>query len=362
MFSKLLSVLTLVLMSFGTTAWSKNVTVTVGGQSGGGYYGPTPDLTFVPANLTINAGDTVTFVNAGGTHNVDSDTGLFRCANGCDGDGKGGNGNPATGWSVTIPFNTAGTFGYHCDMHQSMGMVGSVTVQGAAATPDFSLAAQSGSLSVAQGATATDVISMTPVNGFTSSVKFAASGLPSGVTASFGSASSIGSTLTLTVDSTATAGTSTVKVTGTSGSLTHSVSVSLTVTAVAPTFSITPGISGLWYNAAESGQGFDVQVIGGNNIIAVWYVFDANGNNFWLTAQGTYTGNTATLDVTQTSGGDFPPNFDQTKITHTPWGTFNLTFTDCNTGTAEWTPTVSGFTAGSLSITRLTGIGSLACP
>ncbi len=261
-----------------------------------------------------------------------------------------------------MTFPSAGTFNYQCDEHVSFGMTGTITVQGAAATPDFSLAAQSGSLSVAQGATATDTISITPVNGFTGSVTFAASGLPSGVTASFGSASSTGSTLTLTADSTAAAGTSTVTVTGTSGSLTHSVSVNLTVTAATAAFSITRGISGLWYNAAQSGQGFDIQVLDGTNIIAVWYVFDANGNNFWLTAQGTYSGNSATLNVTQTSGGDFPPNFDQSKITHTPWGTFNLSFTDCNTGNAVWTPTVSGFTSGSLNIVRVTSIGGVSCP
>ncbi|TLY52460.1 MAG: hypothetical protein E6K53_04305, partial [Gammaproteobacteria bacterium] len=60
-------------------AHAANVTVTA-----------TSSLTFTPATVTINAGDTVTFHNGGGTHNVASDTGLFRCAAGCD--GAGGNG------------------------------------------------------------------------------------------------------------------------------------------------------------------------------------------------------------------------------------------------------------------------------
>jgi hypothetical protein len=75
----------------------------------------------------------VTFVNAGGApHNVDADDGSFRCAQGCD--GQGGDGTPsAQAWSSTVTFAQAGTFGYHCDVHGSMGMNGSITVQGASA-------------------------------------------------------------------------------------------------------------------------------------------------------------------------------------------------------------------------------------
>ena len=97
-----------------------------------------PDLTFTPNQLTINAGDTVTFKNAGGFHNavVENGSGTFRCAMGCDGDGNGGNGAPSgANWSATVAFNTAGTFGYHCEIHVSDGMVGTVTVNAVAPPP-----------------------------------------------------------------------------------------------------------------------------------------------------------------------------------------------------------------------------------
>ena len=83
-------------------------------------------LTFSPSTLTIVAGDTVTFRNAGGFHNVVSDPGAvteFRCANGCD--GMGGNGNlSSAAWSATVTFPTAGTIGYFCEAHGSAGGVG----------------------------------------------------------------------------------------------------------------------------------------------------------------------------------------------------------------------------------------------
>ncbi|MGB0063166.1 MAG: cellulose binding domain-containing protein, partial [Terracidiphilus sp.] len=83
-----------------------------------------------------------------------------------------------------------------------------------------------------QGASGTDTITVTDVSPFTGSVTFAASGMPTGVTASFSPASSAtSSVLTLSVSSTVAAGNYLITITGTSGSLTASTSVTLTVTS-----------------------------------------------------------------------------------------------------------------------------------
>jgi hypothetical protein len=104
------------------------------------------------------------------------------------------------------------------------------------AAPDFALSLSPTSLSVTQGGSGTTTVSTTVSGGFNSAVSLSASGLPSGVTASFNPASiaapgSGSSTLTLTASSTATTGAATVTITATGGSTTHTVSVSLTVTA-----------------------------------------------------------------------------------------------------------------------------------
>jgi plastocyanin len=246
-------------------AWAKNYTVSAGGvvDSGGyGYGGTTDVLQFQPASLTIQAGDTVTFTNMGGTHNIVSDTpGLFRCANGCD--GTGGSGAPANDWSVTIPFNNAGTFGYHCELHQAMGMKGTIVV----------------------------------------------------------------------------------------------------TAAPQATFAITPGITGSWYNADQSGHGFNIEVLPNNIFLAYWYVFDTSGKNLWLggVSNGAFSGNSATVNLTQTTGGTYPP-LDPTKIVRTAWGTLTFAFTDCNNGSATWTPGVAGFPSGTMPIKRLTNVSGITCP
>lgn len=94
-----------------------------------------PNRTFDPPTLTINAGDTVTFMNdpdSPGMHNAVSDSDsvtAFRCANGCDGDG--GNGDPDNNtWVATVMFPTAGTAPFHCEVHgfDGGGMHGTITI------------------------------------------------------------------------------------------------------------------------------------------------------------------------------------------------------------------------------------------
>jgi plastocyanin len=75
-------------------------------------------LAFSPATLTITAGDSVTFINRGGFHNVVADDGSFRCAHSCSGSG----GDPdSTLWSSTVTLASPGTFGYHCEVHGAAG-------------------------------------------------------------------------------------------------------------------------------------------------------------------------------------------------------------------------------------------------
>ena len=105
-----------------TAAWATNHAVQVGGGIG---------LAFSPQFLTINAGDTVTFTNAGGQHNVSSDPGAvtsFHCSTAC---GTSPTGDPNSAlWSQTITFPNPGTAGYHCELHGApgQGMFGTITV------------------------------------------------------------------------------------------------------------------------------------------------------------------------------------------------------------------------------------------
>ncbi len=109
--------------------------------------------------------------------------------------------------------------------------------------PNFSLSASPSSVTITQGSSGTSTITITPLNGFSGSVTLSASGLPTGVTASFNpNPATTTSTLTLAASSSATTGTVTVTITGESGSLTNTTTISLTVNASAgsPVVTLSP--------------------------------------------------------------------------------------------------------------------------
>ncbi|HEY6268984.1 MAG TPA: protease pro-enzyme activation domain-containing protein [Candidatus Acidoferrum sp.] len=125
---------------------------------------------------------------------------------------------------------------------------------GVAPIQGFLLAATPGSLTLVQGTSGTSTISFAPQGGFSSSVSLSATGLPSGVTASFNPSSTLStSTLTLSASNTAMSGTATITITGTSGSLTNSTTLTLTVNA-APDFalSVAPGSVSLTQGSSGS--------------------------------------------------------------------------------------------------------------
>lgn len=79
---------------------------------------------FDPGSVTVGIGDTVTWKNDGGIHNVSFDDGSYTQP-------TQPNGTP---WTVSRKFEAAGTFRYHCDFHGSA-MSGTVVVQGAQQPP-----------------------------------------------------------------------------------------------------------------------------------------------------------------------------------------------------------------------------------
>ena len=78
---------------------------------------------FSPSTLTVNVGDTVTFINTGGFHNVNGATSVYP-------NNPVGFGNVVSNnlWSYEWIFTVPGTYDYQCDPHVQLGMVGVVIV------------------------------------------------------------------------------------------------------------------------------------------------------------------------------------------------------------------------------------------
>ena len=126
----------------------------------------------------------------------------------------------------------------------------------AQATGSFTLAPSAPSLAITQGGSATDTLTITDISPFTGSLNLSASGLPSGVTAAFGTNPATStSVLTIAASSTATPGTATVTITGTNptGTLVSSTTIAVTVGLPLPTIA--------WVSPASGIAGSSVTII-----------------------------------------------------------------------------------------------------
>jgi len=105
--SKYLSFLVAILFAFSSIATNHVVN--------------TQGMTFSPSNITITVGDSVTFNNTGGVHNVNGTTQTFP-----QNPESFGN-NLGSGWTYVHVFTTSGLYDYQCDPHIP-GMVGTIQV------------------------------------------------------------------------------------------------------------------------------------------------------------------------------------------------------------------------------------------
>jgi subtilase family serine protease len=224
----------------------------------------------------------------------------------------------SNGFSATTGYDLATGWG----SPNGSGLINALAGSG---TPSFTLSASPSSLTITQGSSGTSTITVTDVGGFSGSVTLAASGLPSGVTASFGTNPTTGSSvLTLTASATATTGSATVTITGTSGSLSATTKIALTVNAAAsPNFTISASPASVTVNQGASGTS-TITITSQNSFSSattltatglpsgVTATFSTNpvtppangsaSSTLTLTASASATVGTATVTITGTSG------------------------------------------------------------
>lgn len=130
------------------------------------------------------------------------------------------------------PANSNGQFVIQFTTLVNNALINGIEITAGSARPDFSVSTAPSLETVGAGSNATYTASLSASNGFTGSVSWSASGLPSGTTASFSPTSTTGSgnsVLTITTTASTPKGSFPVTITGASGSLTHSATATITV-------------------------------------------------------------------------------------------------------------------------------------
>ena len=227
-----------------------------------------------------------------------------------------------TFWYTTEYIKTNGTFNWNTRI-ANFKFPGC----GGTQTADFTVAASPSSLTINQGSNGTSTITVTSLNGFNSATTLSASGLPTGVTATFGTNpvtppanGNATSLLTLTASSTATTGTSTVTITGVSGALTHTATITLTVNVTAAA-NFTIGASPSSVTVTQGGNGTSTITITSQNSF---------NSATTLSASGLPSGVTAGFSpnpVTPPANGNATSTLTLTASAGATVGTSNITVT-----------------------------------
>ena len=312
---------------------------------------PTASIDTPAANVTINPGDTVSFSGSG----TDPEGPIASYAWTFPGGSPASSASAAPG---SVTYSTPGTYTATFKVTDNGGLT-SPTQTRTTTVADFSVSATPASVPVVAGSNADYTATVTPGSGFTGTVAFSVTGLPSGATATFTPTSVVASGsagLSVSTSGSTPAGTYALTVRGTSGGFTRTAGVSLVVTAPvnqAPTaaidspasnVTINPGGSVSFSGSASDSDGF---------LTAYAWTFPggspASSNvaapgNVTYSTPGTYT---ATFKATDDGGASSPTQTRTITVADFSLSASPASRSVVQSGSAGYTATVtpgSGFT------------------
>ncbi|KAA9130432.1 hypothetical protein F3N42_12035 [Marinihelvus fidelis] len=122
------------------------------------------------------------------------------------------------------------------------------------------------------------------------------------------------------------------------------------------------GQSGSWYDPTHSGEGYTLQWMSRNEAAVIWFTYDGEGNQYWITGVGSRVGDEIVFPVTHSaSGPSFGPGYDKEKLQLSEWGSLTLEI-NCNIGVARYESHHPDFGSGTLNLSRLTRLSKPGCP
>ncbi len=122
---------------------------------------------------------------------------------------------------------------------------------------------------------------------------------------------------------------------------------------------ILPVHTGSWFDPANSGRGFLIEVASASGteqgpvLLVTWYTFH-EGRQIWLVGLAPFSWGAHSVEVPLqiSSGGQFGTAFNPNQVTANPeWGRLTVRFTGCDAGTFEYT---SAYGNGSVPVRSLT--------
>lgn len=121
--------------------------------------------------------------------------------------------------------------------------------------------------------------------------------------------------------------------------------------------------AGTWYQPAQNGHGLQAQIIGPpgqQQLVLIWFTYQA-GRQAWLLGVAPIVGDRASVPMTITRGGQFPPAFQASQVVREPWGSVEFRALGSDRARIEWQSTQAGFGSGNLELVRLSQLLGHGC-
>lgn len=113
------------------------------------------------------------------------------------------------------------------------------------------------------------------------------------------------------------------------------------------------GVSGIWYNPAQSGHGLSLDVLAGDRAIAIWNVFDDDGKPLTLYIEAQIDGRRLTGQAYAPRGMRFG-SFNPAELQLPVWGEVAISFGSCDRAELSWQSAQAGVSNGRMPLVRLT--------
>lgn len=122
------------------------------------------------------------------------------------------------------------------------------------------------------------------------------------------------------------------------------------------------GQSGSWYDPSHAGEGYTLHWLSHDQALLMWFSYDADGNQYWMTGMGDYEdGRIEFPELFATHGARFGEAFESGDVEFDDWGSLTLDL-ECLSGSAVFESRLPEFGAGEFDLSRLTMMARPDCP
>jgi hypothetical protein len=123
------------------------------------------------------------------------------------------------------------------------------------------------------------------------------------------------------------------------------------------------GLSGSYYDPARSGEGVVVEWLTNGQVLVVFFTYDLEGKQLWLFGIAPPAGKSVTMEALYPSSSTrWGSEFDPDEVDLDSWGTFTLTWANCDQLTFEYESVLPGFGSAARNYQRLSKLAGTSCP